>query len=162
MKTNNELGAIYLEVEGLDKERFKKLTKGMEFWGAGVDAELSDDKGYLENYGGSTDTFEWMTVNTVFHDSRKITLDELEELLHGKKRTAEVIQSEIDALQLELDELNKIKVGDVVMSKTGLMFICEGYDSPTREALKGSTWYFDCVKIDPSKSVNEILGLISS
>lgn len=79
MKTNNELGAVYLEVEGLDKKRFKELTKGMKFY-----EQYFYERKYVE-YCNIGCGFKWYHTNYPEKNSRKITLDELEELLHGTK-----------------------------------------------------------------------------
>lgn len=163
MKTQKELGAVHLLIEGLDKERFKKLVEGHEIvCDTTIEDELEDTLDGVEYYFIENSYFapnyKWVSTDSVDENSKLITLDELEKLL-GKERTPEVIQAEIDKLQDELSELTKIKVGDVVISGKGHIFRCEGYDNSTHQALSAHIWHWDCTKIDPNKTVKEILGL---
>lgn len=77
--TNEQLGAVYLKIDGLDKERFKKLTKGMKFYNT-VEKELNDGYSYIEYYN-SIGGFEWLSTASADEDAQLITLDELEERL---------------------------------------------------------------------------------
>ncbi len=97
MKTNNELGAVYLEVEGLDKERFKELTKGMVF----ASSPHLGNK-YIENHDN-----KWCNTSYLEPPSRKITLDELEELLHGEVKPTHFAISPED--YAEWQEWKKLK-----------------------------------------------------
>lgn len=87
MKTNKELGAVYLEVKGLDKERFKELTKGMNFSKININYNLNH--GLIENFiHKNEENSIWLGIrdkSLLEPNSRLITLDELEELLHGTK-----------------------------------------------------------------------------
>ena len=87
MKTNKELGAVYLEVDGLDKERFKELTKCMRFYNGDVNSELSYRfiENYIQEFG---EKIEWIGLRSnilIDNSSKLITLDELEQLLKPKK-----------------------------------------------------------------------------
>lgn len=77
--TNEQLGAVYLKIDGLDTERFKKLTEGMEFYST-VEQELNDGFSYIE-YFKKQYSFEWLSTKSVDEGAQLITLDELEERL---------------------------------------------------------------------------------
>ena len=77
-----QLGAVYLKIEGLYKERFKRLTEGMKFY-SDVDQELNDGYSYIENYDG-VGGFEWLSASSTEPEAQLVTLDELEERLFPK------------------------------------------------------------------------------
>lgn len=77
--SNEQLGAVYLKIDGLDKERFTKLTEGMEFYST-VEEELNDGYSYME-YFKRKRGFTWLSVSRPELESQLITLDELEERL---------------------------------------------------------------------------------
>lgn len=160
MKTQKELGAVHLRIEGLDKERFKKLVEGHNTAeDMGIESLLDKGIDIIEHWFSGKNRWVWAAPEElIVSNSRLITLDELEQLL-GKQRTPEVIQAEIKSLQAELSELTKVKAGDVVISGKGHIFRCEGYDNSTHQALSAHIWYWDCTKIDPNKTVKEVLGL---
>lgn len=159
MKTQEQLGAVHLRIEGLDKERFKKLVEGHSVAAKGLHYYLNNvvKEIYIENWFNSH--YKWISCNTPSIYSKLITLDELEQLL-GKQRTPEVIQAEIKALQAELTELNKIKAGDVILTKCGKIGIASDVNKRYNHIVTLShSIYSDCTKIDPNKTVKEILGL---
>lgn len=80
--TNEQLGAVYLEVDGLDKERFKELTKGMDIHPDYSRILLNTDYEYLENWFSLKYGYSWFPTDDIDIESRKITLDELEQLLN--------------------------------------------------------------------------------
>lgn len=116
MKTNKELGSVYLEVDGLDKERFKELTNGMKFYERDVNCDLNSSM-LIENYvKESAEETEWiglMYESSLEPESKKITLDELEELLKPKKDMkiddVVVISKEDYQRFVELESKEKIK-----------------------------------------------------
>lgn len=160
MKTQKQLGNVHLKVEGLDIDRFKRLVDGHEvFQGLSIEVELDDGGDYIENflYGSNA---KWIKVHkpAIESGSRLITLNQLEELL-GVERTVEVVKSEIDALQKELEELTRIKVGDVVKDNKGRIGVVEDIDKSAILYFIGGFWSHTAIKIDPNKTVKEVLGI---
>lgn len=168
MKTQKQLGSVHLKIEGLDKDKFRKLVEGHNVWDGEDMEEVFESEQttesalrgiYIENCI-RCQSARWVVTDELDKNSKLIALDELEEMLVGKEeRTPEVIQAEMNKLQAELIELTKVEVGDVVISGKGHIFRCEGYDASTQQALSGHTWHWGCTKIDPNKTVKEILGL---
>lgn len=115
MKTNKELGSVYLEVDGLDKERFKELTNGMIFRSDDVDYNLRYS--FIENYiNDISKKCVWVGLHheqAVEKSAKKITLDELEQLLNQKKDMkiddVVVISKEDYQRFVELESKEKIK-----------------------------------------------------
>ena len=80
--TNEQLGAVYLKIDGLDKERFKKLTEGMNWSYNYTEEEILKTLGfkYVENFCEHGYT-RWVGSNRPEAEAQLITLDELEERL---------------------------------------------------------------------------------
>lgn len=80
--------------------------------------------------------------------------------LFSTKRTKEVIESEIKALKEELEELDKIKVGDVVLSPSnGIGVVIKVDDSTVPYEVKGIGWCKVVTKLDNDLTIREALGL---
>lgn len=61
--------------------------------------------------------------------------------------------------QEELAELTKVKVGDVVITEWKSIGIVSAMDNSTCPYHVGNQWHPHATKIDPNKTVKEILGL---
>lgn len=85
MKTQKELGAVYLKIQDLDVKRFTEITKDHSvFEDLSIIEELKDGYKYIENWKpDNKDTVVWICTAVLSHGSQLITLDELEQLLNG-------------------------------------------------------------------------------
>lgn len=162
MKTQKELGSVHLRIEGLDKERFKKLVEGHNtVEDMGVESLLDKGIDIIEHWFSAKNRWVWAAPQElIVSNSRLITLDELEQLLGVKKeRTAKEIQEEIKALQRELEELRIVRVGDFVITGTGVIGVVSAINKSNYPYRVGNDWYCEVHKIDPNKTVKEVLGL---
>lgn len=132
-KTQQELGAVHLRIEGLDQERFKELVKGHKVInGRTIETELCCGE-FVENYMLLSGSYKWVSTKQVEGHSRLITIDELEQLLNPNPELTrqeklklaiqkrEELDKEIEELQKPVIEYDRLKTGSVVKIKhTGL------------------------------------------
>lgn len=90
--TQEELGNVYLKIEGLDKGRFIRLVGRHHLVSErAMIAELEEDYRYIENcdYG---DFWKWVSTNNLDNGAELITLDELENRLNGGIQEVEKVE----------------------------------------------------------------------